>query len=992
MSPRTTTRRHRSALLGVTSLALVAAGLAGGQAEATTTPGAGATVAAPASAAAPGAKAASSGEAAGNYDSRAVSSPALVRRTAEVQKSRGAAAGKLADQIGGDATVSLDPVTGTPRDVTSRLGFLTGPSNRAATDVALDYVRGNLSGFGLTSADLTTLREVRSFTDINDITHVYWTQEIDGIPVFGNGLRAAIDGSGRLITVQGAPVSGVGREVRRSTEPSVSRADALDAAVADVRRDAARAGSTAERVWFMTADGLRPGWVTYTQPSGTEAYQHVIDASSGRTLYRRSTVNFEKDPAAASTSEKRGGKKGKKGKKKLPKGSALVHENYPGASGNNTGGRQHVVNLHELGYLPRRATWMRGPYASVWADLNDDDRVQEREKSKVPPRRKKAKFRLKPFPTAAGQATCSQRYVCTWDPTTPGSWRKNKNQDGVQGLYFTSKFAEWLKAAPFGFTADLGNFERAGGDEVYVNTMDGADTADGLPDGGHVNNANFNTPPDGFSPTMQMYLNVGPAYLAASSTEAFDNIGHEYTHGLSNRLVVDSMGFSTLNSYQAGGMGEGWSDLYSFDYLEKNNLISNDRRVDGELLYDRYLTKNRPFTRTAAIDCKVGDSLAPLCRQLDGEGTGGYTFGDIPGQLTTEVHNAGEVWAQTLWDIREVLGHARTMRLVTAAMTLSPDNPSMLDMRDAIITADKVIFSSANTDRLWKKFAARGFGYFAASIDGSDAEPVEDFSMPPSGTEAPGAILGTVTDTNGDPVAGALVLVAGHSSSTAGSYSDVTGADGTYVIGGVFPGTYPKVVAIADGFGNGVESATVPEGDAAVVDFALRRDWAAASGGASIASFDGVDYSIYGCGPDELIDLSLGTGWGSTTGPTEDPVTAADQVEPKSIVIALPQAVDITTIAVDPGNTCGDPGSSSTADYVLEVGATAEGPWTEAASGTFTEGDRGTLVDIPVTVPPAMSFVRYTMVSPQVPDFAGCPDAFGGCTYMDSSELAVYDD
>ena len=109
-------------------------------------------------------------------------------------------------------------------------------------------------------------------------------------------------------------------------------------------------------------------------------------------------------------------------------------------------------------------------------------------------------------------------------------------------------------------------------------------------------------------------------------------------------------------------------------------------------------------------------------------------------------------------------------------------------------------------------------------------------------------------------------------------------------------------------------------------------------------------------------------------------------------MIALPQAIDITTIAVDPGNTCGDPGSSSTADYVLEVGATADGPWAEAASGTFTEGDRGTLVDIPVTVPPAMSFVRYTMVSPQVPDFAGCPDAFGGCTYMDSSELAVYDD
>ncbi len=74
---------------------------------------------------------------------------------------------------------------------------------------------------------------------------------------------------------------------------------------------------------------------------------------------------------------------------------------------------------------------------------------------------------------------------------------------------------------------------------------------------------------------MQMYLNQAPGYLAASSTEAFDNIGHEYTHGLSNRLVVDSMGFSTLNSYQAGAMGEGWGDFYSFDYLVTKQIATD---------------------------------------------------------------------------------------------------------------------------------------------------------------------------------------------------------------------------------------------------------------------------------------------------------------------------------------------------------------------------------------------------------------------------------
>ena len=908
------------------------------------------------------------GEVAGNYDSRTASSASLTRHARATQKARGAAVTRLSRSLGNDTSVSLDALSGTPSDISSRLGFLTGPSKSPAPRVALGFVRAHLDAFGLSTADLATLVKSRQVTDLNGITHVFWTQRIDGIDVFGNGLRAHVDKTGRLISVQGAPVSGATAQVSRAASPRLDRAQALRAAVRDTRstRDTkARDGATAQRVWFLTPSGLRAGWSTYTQPSGTEAYQHVIDATSGRTLYRHSTINFEK-------------------------GDAYVHENYPGARGSNSGGKQHVVNLYELKYLPRTATWLRGRYASVWADLNDDDAVQANEKTKVPGFDGRAQFPFRSFKTAAGETPCTAAFQCTWDPSTPYSWKTNKNQDGVQGLYFTSKYAEWLKRAPFGFTASLGNFERAGGDEVHVQSMDGGNTDGGLPDASHVNNANFNTPPDGQAPIMQMYLNYSP-YLAASSSNAFDNIGHEYTHGLSNRLVVDSMGNSTLNSYQGGGMGEGWSDLYSFDYLLAHKLLKNDPDVSGELMYDRYLSKDRAFTRSQAIDCAVGDN-ARLCKQVDGVGVGGYTYGDIPGQLTTEVHAAGEVWAQTLWDLHEKLGHGVTMRLVTSAMTLAPTDPSMLDMRDSIITADKVIYGKAHTNRIWKTFAHRGFGYFAASIDAGDATPVEDFHVPPAGNLAPGAISGTVTDTNGDPIAGAVVLVAGHTSGVAGNYSDVTSGNGAYLISGVVPGTYPKVVAFADGYQGAPEAVTVATGDTVTADFALRRDWAAASGGASVADFNGVDFSRFGCGPAGLIDLSQGTGWGSTTGATEDPVTGADQVVPKSIVIALPEAIDITSFAVDPASTCGDPGSASTADYTIEVSTTAGGPWTEVSSGTFDANDRGVLVDLPVTAPPAQSFVRYTMVTPQVPDFTGCPDAYGGCTYMDSSELAVYDD
>lgn len=967
----TSSRRRRQAALGAAALALVAAGLTAGQATAGSAPPSAAApvLAAPVALSSKGtATPGDADDAAGNYDSRTTASAALTRRARATQQARGTAVAKLSRSLGADTTVSLDALSGTPSDVSSRLGFLTGASSAPAAKIALGFVRAHLDAFGLSTADLGTLVETRQVTDLNGITHVFWTQQVDGVSVFGNGLRAHVDRRGRLISVQGAPVAGAATAASRSTAPRLGRDQALRAAVRDVRGTGslkdARAGATATRVWFLTTQGLRAGWSTYTQPSDTEAYQHVIDAASGRTLYRHSTVNFEK-------------------------GDAYVHENYPGASGTSTGGKQHVVNLFKLKYLPRNATWLRGRYATVWADLNDDNLVQAREKTKVPSSKRGAQFALRPFKTAAGETICNVRFVCTWNPKQARSWRTNKNQDGVQSLYFTSKYAEWLSKAPFGFTETLGNFTRAGGDPVRVQTMDGANTAAGLPDDGHINNANFNTPPDGQPPVMQMYLNRAP-YLAASSSNAFDNIGHEFTHGLSNRLVVDSTGNSTLNSYQAGGMGEGWGDFYSFDYLLSHKLTKNTSK-SGELMYDRYLSKNRAMTRSEAIDCAVGKD-APLCQQVDGVGVGGYTYGDIPAQLTTEVHAAGEVWAQTLFDLRQKLGHEVTMRLVTAAMTLSPSDPSMLDMRDAIVTADKVVYGKAHTTKIWKTFAARGFGYFAASIDGGDATPAEDFHVPPAGNQAPGAIAGTVTDTQGNPVAGAVVLVAGHTSGVAGSYSDVTAADGTYRISGVVPGTYPKVVAFADGYQGTPQAATVPSNGTATVDFALRRDWAAASGGAEVIDFTGVDFTAFGCGPGSLIDLSQGTGWGSTTGATETPVTSAAQVVPKSVVIALPEAIDITSFAVDPGSTCGDPGSASTGDYTLEVSTAATGPWTQVSSGTFDADDRGVLVALPVVAPADQSFVRYTMVSPQVPDYAGCPDAYGGCQYMDSSELAVYTD
>src|SRR6185295_13564202 len=95
-----------------------------------------------------------------------------------------------------------------------------------------------------------------------------------------------------------------------------------------------------------------------------------------------------------------------------------------------------------------------------------------------------------------------------------------------------------------------------------------------------------------------------------------------------------------------------------------------------------------------------------------------------------EVHDDGEIWGQTLWDLRSALGTRRTESLVTRAMELSPANPSFLDMRNSIIQADTNTRSGKDINKIWQVFANRDMGYFAGSVDGDDVAPVEDFSLP----------------------------------------------------------------------------------------------------------------------------------------------------------------------------------------------------------------------------------------------------------------------
>jgi hypothetical protein len=225
---------------------------------------------------------------------------------------------------------------------------------------------------------------------------------------------------------------------------------------------------------------------------------------------------------------------------------------------------------------------------------------------------------------------------------------------------------------------------------------------------------------------MQMFLwsNACTPGLSINDVNGADDaliVYHEYTHGMTNRLVTDAAGVPAMNGVQAGAMDEGLADFYALDYLVSHGL-ETDTAAPGQLVFAQY--ENAPI-RSQATDCPVGVS-SPACP------TGGYTYGAF-GRIDPsgpEPHADGEIWGETLWDLRAVEGVARTRALVTDGLRLAPANPSFLALRNAILQADAV-HGYGDRDRIWAVFAHRGMGYDAHTTGSDDAHPVQGFALPP---------------------------------------------------------------------------------------------------------------------------------------------------------------------------------------------------------------------------------------------------------------------
>ena len=320
---------------------------------------------------------------------------------------------------------------------------------------------------------------------------------------------------------------------------------------------------------------------------------------------------------------------------------------------------------------------------------------------------------------------------------------------------------------------------------------------------------------------------------------------------------------------------------------------------------------------------------------------GGYTYADY-GKIigAPEVHGDGEIWAQTLWDLRRPLGSTVTEiagHPGDGALAVQPVVPRRAQRDPAGRHRGRT--AAATTTAIWKVFAHRGMGYFAGSLGGDDTHTRRRLPPPPTSTPRRHRSRGTVTDADtGQPASGAhrLAGLPGRARRRQplrhdrrdGRYSHRSGAgrdlpEAQRLRRRLRPGARPR-----DGdHGRRREELHGPPG------------LGGRSGGGTIIDFNGPDFGP-GCGPVAGDRHQPGQRLGHAP-PATTTATRRTCSCPKYIVIKLPASDrrHRSSPSTRQRRAVTD-GSASTGDYRIETSPNGT-TWTPAASGTFTVDDRG---------------------------------------------------
>jgi len=658
--------------------------------------------------------------------------------------------------------LDFDPVLVTPKSILPRTGFLTGAGGSGvtvseATAQLFDpndpyrpikaFLQEHRALFGFGPEALGEATVPRDYAaGAAAIRTVVCQQQVAGVPVFGALLIGHLTPSNELAALSSqfvpfpsqaadpamlgllqsggelpwpAPyalvaavtnvgeVFGLGDLLVKSNAQGQVRKQVFSAS-AGIKGDA-----YAELAWFPSSrTQLRLCWqVLFTSPWRNEMYLALVAADTGEVLLRRSLTTTSSDATYRVFT----------GRSPAPMSPGWPAPN----SAQPPLTERSLITLAALnadaspqGWIADGVNETRGNNVNAYLDRNDDDYPD-------PPQITGNPWRVFDFPLDLNGSPDAYRQAAA-----------------VQLFYWNN----WMHDAlySFGFTEAAGNFQfdnfgRGGfaGDEVWAEAQDGSD----LNDRSHRNNANMSTPPDGFSARMQMYRFDGSNPGRDGSLDA-EIILHEYTHGLSGRLVGGGAGIDALAT---AGLGEGWSDFYALALLSQAG-----EDPDGAYPMGAYVTY-QGFGTGFEENYYYGIRRYPYCtdtnnnpltfKDIDPWQASPHTgvprnpiLGPFQPEMAGEVHHQGEVWGTLLWEVRASLvkkhgfpqGNNLALQLMTDGMRLCPPNPNWVQARDAILLADRILTDAANEAELWTAFAKRGLGYSAKAPESYGTSGVQE--------------------------------------------------------------------------------------------------------------------------------------------------------------------------------------------------------------------------------------------------------------------------
>ena len=329
--------------------------------------------------------------------------------------------------------------------------------------------------------------------------------------------------------------------------------------------------SYAKRVVFGTRSGPVAAYKVYFIKSATEAWETIVDGTTGRVLYRASVVHFEGDP------------------------QGTVYDNYPGAA------RGGQPRQHSFGATPESPKgWVDptglagtgvttlGNNADAYANWSNFIGPVDNAPRPVSPTGNFS-YVFKDAWAAEEGRDASRR------PTPRTSTRPPPTSSTTTTGSTTTTTASASPRPAGNFQLDNGGKGGLGGDAIRGLVQAGA-ASGGAPTYTGRDNAYMLTLDDGIPPWSGMFLwePIDDAFEGPHRDGSFDMtvIQHEYSHGLSNRYVA---GGGALGSHQAGSMGEGWGDWYALNHAQATGL--EPTRAGGRRLRDRQREAGHPELR-----------------------------------------------------------------------------------------------------------------------------------------------------------------------------------------------------------------------------------------------------------------------------------------------------------------------------------------------------------------------------------------------------------